>query len=155
MCAPEARVSVETGHTACICQGISIFCCIPHRTPRTGHFRGCTLQASTHLLAAPEVTHNRQAQSDAEPLRGIGRADAQDAGCAAAVAGGPGTDEGKARLSVQLRLDRHLIPSALLSLGSYSPASKICRISITSPSSAGQRCAHFTTSSFDFASTIQ
>jgi len=32
---------------------------------------------------------------------------------------------------------------------------KTCRISIVSPSSAGQRCAHFTTSSLDGASTSQ
>jgi hypothetical protein len=36
-----------------------------------------------------------------------------------------------------------------------SSTSKICRISITSPSSAGQRSAHFTTSSFDLASISQ
>lgn len=36
-----------------------------------------------------------------------------------------------------------------------SSGSKICRISITSPSLAGHRCAHFMTSSFDFASTSQ
>jgi len=36
-----------------------------------------------------------------------------------------------------------------------SSGPKICRISIVSPSSAGQRCAHFTTSSLDGASTSQ
>lgn len=36
-----------------------------------------------------------------------------------------------------------------------SSTSKIWRISITSPGSAGQRCAHFTSSSLDPASTIQ
>lgn len=36
-----------------------------------------------------------------------------------------------------------------------SASSKICRISITSPSSAGQRCVHFTTSAFDGASITQ
>jgi hypothetical protein len=36
-----------------------------------------------------------------------------------------------------------------------SSGPKICRISMVSPSSAGQRCAHFTTSSFDGASTSQ
>jgi uncharacterized protein (TIGR00251 family) len=48
-----------------------------------------------------------------------------------------------------------LIPPLALSYFSKSSGAKTCRISMVSPSSAGQRCAHLTTSSLDGASTSQ